>query len=180
MNVTRTLTTIKHSACFVSTNKLQDFKKLKSNKNQQFFKLPDGTKIQMSNGEKFYAPEVLFNPEMLGNDMHKNGLQGVLHESFQKCGHDSRKLLYENVVLTGGSSRLRGLDERLKMELEKLYRPSSSLPAISVKTEWGVNLPWIGASAIAALSTYDKMVVTKQDFEEHGFRVLGKRFLNGK
>ena len=134
----------------------------------------------MSNGEKFYAPEVLFNPEMLGNDMHKNGLQGVLHESFQKCGHDSRKLLYENVVLTGGSSRLRGLDERLKMELEKLYRPSSSLPAISVKTEWGVNLPWIGASAIAALSTYDKMVVTKQDFEEHGFRVLGKRFLNGK
>ena len=117
---------------------------------------------------------------MLGNDMHKNGLQGVLHESFQKCSVDNRKMLYGNIVLTGGTSRLPGLDERLKVELSKLYRPQSSLPDIEIKKDYSVYLPWIGASAIAGLSSYDKMVVTKQDYDENGFRVLGKRFLTGK
>ena len=173
--VTRTLTTIKHSSCFVSNNKLYDLKN-----NEKFFTLPDGNKIEMSKGERFYAPEVLFNPEMLGNDVYKNGLQGVMNESFQKCSVDNRRTLYENIVLTGGSSKLIGIEERLKLELEKLYRPQSSIPKIDIKKDFSMYLPWIGASCIAGLSSFDKMVVTKQDYDESGFRVLGKRFLTGK
>jgi len=39
------------------------------------------------------------------------------------------------------------------------------------------HLGWMGGALLASLSTYDNMVMTRQQYDEHGFRFLKKKFL---
>ena len=55
---------------------------------------------------KFRAPEVLFQPDLIGEECQ--GIHEVLSNSIQKCDMDLRRTLYQNIVLAGGSTLLKG------------------------------------------------------------------------
>ena len=55
---------------------------------------------------KYRAPEVLFQPDLIGEECQ--GIHDVLVQSIQKCDMDLRRTLYYNVVLSGGSTLLKG------------------------------------------------------------------------
>ena len=48
----------------------------------------------------------------------KQSIDDVIDNAIQSCPIDTRRKLYENVVLSGGSSLIKGLDRRLKLELQ--------------------------------------------------------------
>jgi actin-related protein 2 len=62
-----------------------------------FYNLPDNRKIRISQ-EKFEAPEILFNPNLINYD--KKGIDGLLYDSIEVI---NKKLIihniYRNVIL---------------------------------------------------------------------------------
>ena len=53
------------------------------------------------------APEMLFRPELIGEECE--GVHEVLHYAIQKSDLDIRRILYQNIVLSGGSTLFPGL-----------------------------------------------------------------------
>ena len=56
--------------------------------------------------ERFRCPEVLFNPSMVG--MEAVGIHDTTFNSIMKCDVDIRKDLYNNIVLSGGTTMFPG------------------------------------------------------------------------
>lgn len=51
---------------------------------------------------RFRAPEVLFRPDLVGEEFE--GLHEVLLYAIQKSDLDLRRVLFQNIVLSGGST----------------------------------------------------------------------------
>ncbi|KIY71168.1 beta-actin [Cylindrobasidium torrendii FP15055 ss-10] len=101
--------------------------------------LPDGQVITI---ERFHAPEALFRPEILGKDFN----------SITRCDVDVRRDLYGSVVLSGGTSMLSGLPDRLAREVTALA-PTSMKPRVVAPPERMFSLR-IGGSILASLGTF--------------------------
>ena len=66
------------------------------------YEMPDGKTVSLSS-ERFEAPEVLFNPALLGKG-DQDGLHKMVNKTVTECDLDIRKELYQNIILSGGSS----------------------------------------------------------------------------
>jgi actin-related protein len=137
------------------------------------FELPDGKKITLGR-ERFLACEALFDPEYMDRDVPS--LQKLIQTAVTQCDINVRKSLYENIQVAGGLSLLSGLESRLHAELTKL------VPA-SVKVQLHANkdrhyAAWIGGSVISQLSTFNQMLVTKNDYMELGDSLINERYKN--
>lgn len=66
---------------------------------------------------RFRAPEVLFRPDLIGEECE--GIHEVLIYSIEKSDMDLRKMLYQNIVLSGGSTLFKGFGDRLLAEIKK-------------------------------------------------------------
>jgi Actin len=60
---------------------------------------------------------VLFKPDLIGEE--SEGIHEVLMYSIQKSDMDLRKMLYQNIVLSGGSTLFKGFGDRLLQEIKK-------------------------------------------------------------
>jgi len=129
------------------------------------YELPDGT-IVMIGPERFKCPELLFHPELLGKEA--DGIHTMTFKSILSCEVDLRRDLYSNVVLSGGTTMLPGLSERMAKELRELA-PSSMQTKVRVhappERKYSV---WIGGSTLASLSVFSKMWLTREEFNESG------------
>ncbi len=96
MEVVRTL---KERACYLSTNPLKEESIADADKAS--YGLPDGSSIDVG-AARFRAPEVLFRPDLIGEECE--GLHEVLVFAIQRSDLDLRKTLYNNIVLSGGST----------------------------------------------------------------------------
>ena len=56
--------------------------------------------------ERFRAPEILFNPELIGQEYA--GVHQVVLDAINRVDLDLRKSLFSNIVLSGGSTLCRG------------------------------------------------------------------------
>ena len=56
--------------------------------------------------ERFKAPEILFNPELIGEEYA--GVHQVVVDSINRADLDLRKSLFANIVLSGGSTLYKG------------------------------------------------------------------------
>jgi centractin len=63
-------------------------------------------KLSQLGPERFRAPEILFNPELIGQEYA--GVHQVVVDSINRVDLDLRKSLFSNVVLSGGSTLCRG------------------------------------------------------------------------
>lgn len=59
----------------------------------------------------------MFRPDLLGEECE--GIHEVLMYAITKSDMDLRKILYQNIVLSGGSTLLKGFGDRLLLELKK-------------------------------------------------------------
>lgn len=60
---------------------------------------------------------MLFKPDLIGEE--SEGIHEVLMYSIQKSDMDLRKMLYQNIVLSGGSTLFKGFGDRLLQEIKK-------------------------------------------------------------
>jgi len=56
--------------------------------------------------ERFLAPEILFNPELVGQEYP--GVHQIIVDSINRTDLDLRKSLFSNIVLSGGSTLCTG------------------------------------------------------------------------
>lgn len=151
--------TIKEKCCYVALNPAKEEKDTQSR--SEDLKLPDGKVIQLGS-ERFRAPEILFNPELIGQEYA--GVHQVVVDSINRVDLDLRKSLFSNIVLSGGSTLCRSFGDRLLNEVKKLALKDVKI-RIYAPPERKYST-WIGGSILAGLNTFKKMWVSAEEYQE--------------
>jgi centractin len=163
---------IKEKICFVAFN----IEKVEKEDSEDFvepeasYKLPDGNVIQVG-AEKFRAPEVLFNPGLIG--LEYVGIHQCLVNAISKCDMDIRRSLFSDIILAGGSTMHDGFGDRLLVEVRKLA-PRDTKIKIWAPPE-RILSTWIGGSILASLATFKKMWITRKEYDESGKNAIYRK-----
>jgi len=137
---------------------------------EKSYELPDGQVITIGN-ERFRCAEVLFQPSFIG--VEQAGIHSLTYESIMKCDVDIRKELYNNVVLSGGTTMFPGIAERLHKELTALAPPTIRVKVVAPpERKYSV---WIGGSILSSLSTFQQMWISKEEYDESGPGIVHRK-----
>jgi len=185
---------IKEKLCFVALDYEQEVKDFVDTK---IYELPDGQNIMVQKS-RFQCAEALFKPSFLKledegthelvarclNNARALGERNLLplatgtshfrclpHElisKVEKFACPLPRLMKElgGIILSGGSSMFPGIADRLQKEL-KLILPVNSPLKIVCPPERKYS-SWIGGSIIASLACFERMWITKADYDEDG------------
>eukprot|EP01125_Pyxidicula_operculata_P014516 TRINITY_DN483_c0_g4_i1.p1 TRINITY_DN483_c0_g4~~TRINITY_DN483_c0_g4_i1.p1 ORF type:complete len:375 (+),score=39.75 TRINITY_DN483_c0_g4_i1:734-1858(+) len=132
------------------------------------YELPDGQAISIGR-ERFCCPEPLFYPSLLG--LESPGIHECINSSIMKCDSDIHSDMYNNIILSGGSTLLPGMVERLKKELSKL----TQMKVMVVAARERKYLAWIGGSILGSLPSFPNIWISKQDYDEIGPQVVHRK-----
>ena len=158
---------IKEKCCYVAFNPADEELSPQSTP----YALPDGSTVDVG-PEAFRAPEVLFQPHIIGSEYR--GVHDSLVKSIMKADIDIRRVLFSQIVLSGGSTLFNGFGDRLLHELRRHpTSPRETKIRIAAPPE-RLFSTWIGGSILASLATFKSMWITKEDYQENGARVLMK------
>lgn len=116
------------------------------------YELPDGEVITIG-AAQFKCPEVLFDPSRMG--LETGGVHEILARAIMRSDMDVRREMYGNVVLSGGTSLIPGLPDRLAKELCNLASPGVRVRVVAPPQR--LNSVWIGGSILASLSTFQQV-----------------------
>ncbi|KAM3298991.1 hypothetical protein ACQJBY_040473 [Aegilops geniculata] len=124
--------------------------------------------------ERFLVPEMLFHPIDLG--MNQAGLAECIVRAAQACHPYIQPVLYQSIILTGGSTLFPRFAERLQRELRPLVPEEYQVKIISQENPiLGV---WRGGSVLASSPDFQSMCVTKSEYEEMGSARCRRRFFH--
>ncbi|XP_057797109.1 actin-1-like [Salvia miltiorrhiza] len=137
---------------------------------EQNYKLPDGRTISIG-AERFRCPELLFQPSFIG--MNVSGIHHTAYNSIIKCDVDLRKDLYNNIVLSGGTTMFRGFADRISKEMAALA-PSTTKVEVLAPPHRNYSV-WIGGSILASLSTFQQTWISKGEFDELGASIVYRK-----
>ncbi|KAJ2723259.1 Arp2/3 complex subunit, actin nucleation center [Coemansia sp. Benny D115] len=142
--------------------------------NQQRYKVDVGY-------ERFLAPEVFFNPELVSSDF-LTPLPEVVDNCIQASPIDTRRGLYSNIVLSGGSTMFKDFRKRLGRDIKRIVdnriRVSEELSGGRLQSKpIDVNViahkkqrhaVWFGGSIMATTEEFYKFSHSKAEYEEYG------------
>ncbi len=157
---------IKEKMCYLATSS-DNFHELNKEATQrsvhQEYEMSDGKKIKIAN-EMWQCPEALFNPKKyLERDIP--GIHQLLVDCIQNCATDTRKHLYSNIIVSGGTTFLPNFATRFKKEVEALVPHNSSVKIVA--SEDRKFSTWIGCSILGSMGHSD-FYLTKAMYEENG------------
>jgi len=162
---------MKEKTCFAALDFDQAKKEAEqSSTHDVVYELPDGTTVTIGS-QRFRAPEALFQPSLLGKEFP--GIHELTFNSIIKCDIDVRRDLYQNVFLSGGTTMITGLPERLNKELVSLA-PSTIKIKIVAPAERKFSV-WIGGSILSSLSTFQAMWISKSEYDEAGPSIVHRK-----
>ncbi|XP_020259117.1 actin-related protein 6 [Asparagus officinalis] len=149
--------------CQEDTDGVEDRKKTNLSKNE----------FNLTN-ERFLVPEMIFRPSDLGMD--QAGLAECIVRAVHSCHPHLHPVLFESIVLTGGSTLFPGFAERLEKELRPLVRDDYQLKITT--QEDCIKGVWRGGSLLASSPDFESMCVTKSEYEELGSTRCRRRFFH--
>jgi actin-related protein 3 len=143
--------------------------------------------------ERFLAPEVFFNPEIISNKF-RTPLPNLLDEVIQASPIDVRRGLYKNIVLSGGSTLYHNFGRRLQRDIKRLVddrirdseaRSGSGVKSGGLKVEVVSGYPeqrfapWCGGSVYASQPGFSSICYSKADYDELGPSIVRRFALLG-
>ncbi|XP_075495075.1 actin-related protein 3-like [Primulina tabacum] len=178
---------VKEMHCYTSSDIVKEFNKhdkepTKYIKQWRGSKPKTGAPYSCDIGyERFLGPEIFFNPEIYSSDF-TSPLPDVIDKCIQSAPIDTRRALYKNVVLSGGSTMFKDFHRRLQRDLKKIVdarvQASDARLGGEVKAKpVEVNVTshpiqrcavWFGGSVLASTSEFFTACHTKAEYEEHG------------
>ncbi|KAL7415939.1 putative ARP3-actin related protein [Mrakia frigida] len=184
---------IKEDYSYVCQDMVKEFKKYDDDPYKWFARFEGehsvtGRKYGVDVGwERFLAPEIFFNPEIVSSDF-LTPLPEVVDNVIQASPIDVRRGLYKNIVLSGGSTMFKNFSQRLKRDLKNIV---DSRVALSESASGGhmrssgveVNVishakqryaVWYGGSLMASLPEFNSYCTSKADYEEYGPSIVRK------
>jgi len=179
-----TVRQIKEKLCYVGYD--MELEKNLSNDTTvlvETYTLPDGRVIRVG-GERFEAPEVLFEPHLI--DVEGMGMAEQLFDCINKADVDTRPEFYNHIVLSGGSTMYPGLPSRLEKEIKKLYleRVAKGKKELMTKFKCRIEDPprrkhmvFLGGAVLAEImKDKDHFWMNSNEYAEQGENVLKKCF----
>lgn len=165
------------------------------------YELPDGTHVDIGH-ERFLPSELFFDPGALdladplltaiGFNVMDPGRAGannvfssveplprlVVDSILRSENTDAQAALCGNIVVTGGSSCLDGLSERLKAEVEAVVFMSAPSWKVRTITSSAAERPicaWLGGSILASLGTFHETWIARSEYDEYGSNIIDKK-----
>lgn len=97
----------------------------------------------------------------------------AVDEAIQASPIDTRRALYGNVVLSGGSTMLKNFGRRLCAELSLItagrLQPGAKTIDVTVQSHaLQQHAAWFGGSLVACDPSFKDVVKTRAQYEEHG------------
>jgi len=122
--------------------------------------------------EQFRCAEALFRPSIIELESTA-GIHELIYDSIMKCDVDIRTDLYVNTILAGGSTMFPGMADRMQKEITSLA-PSSVRVRIVAPPDRKYSV-WFGGSILASLSTFERMWISKEEYEESGPTIVHRK-----
>lgn len=184
----RTAEKIKQEYCYVCPDIVKEFNKFDRDP-ERFAKLivenkeKTQKKVVDVGYERFLAPEIFFNPEIASSNFF-TPLPTLVDQTIQACPIDVRKGLYNNIVLSGGSTMFKDFGRRLQRDLKSLVNNRiSQSEHLSGTKSTGVdvqvishirqrNAVWSGGSLLAQTPEFKSYCHTKKDYDEYGPEIV--------
>ncbi|KAK4026015.1 actin-related protein 6 [Daphnia magna] len=193
MDETYVINQLKEDTCFVSTDFNGDMaiaqKKGKDNPYVVDYVLPDFTTIRRGyvrpkdeagsgeqvirmNNERFAVPELLFHPSDIG--IQQMGISEAIVYVIEQFPSEVQYHLYKNVLLIGGSCSLPNFKERVEKDVRTMA-PAECEVRINLASN-PVTDAWRGGCVLTKDPQFSSQLVTRREYEEHGFSLCLQRF----
>ncbi|XP_052888766.1 actin-related protein 5 [Anopheles moucheti] len=124
--------------------------------------------------ERIRAPEILFQPSIIGS--YEAGLAETIDFVLKLFPANQRYCLVENIFLTGGCAKIRGLKDRLSREMREML-PFEARFEIEIARDPILDA-WNGASKFCLTETFRQSLITRSMYEECGGEYI-KEHVNG-
>lgn len=158
---------MKEKCCYVADDLEEELEHDRVSGEVTEYQMPDGQIISLGS-ECFRTPEALFQPHLTGSE--EQGLHQIAYSSIAHSDVSTRRELYSNIVLSGGSTNFDNLPERLQTEIQRLAPSSVSVRVLHPEDrQYSV---WIGAATLASLESFLPQWVTKEEYEERGMAAV--------
>lgn len=178
---------IKETSCYTCSDIVKEFNK-HDREPSKYIKQWTGVKPKTGASytcdigyERFMGPEIFFSPEIYDSDF-TTPLPAVIDKCIQSSPIDTRRALYKNIVLSGGSTMFKDFHRRLQRDLKKIVdtrvRAASARLGPDVKSQpIEVNVAnhpiqryavWFGGSVLASTAEFYGACHTKAEYEEYG------------
>jgi len=136
------------------------------------YTLPNDDVWKFTN-EHYRVAEPLFQPALIGYSAY--GLHDLIYQSLKRLPAEHVDTCRESIVAFGGSSLFQGFQDRLMHQLQPLF--GSSHPIKVHASHDRKHASWIGASIFSTLSDFAKLMITKQEYDEHGPTIVHTKCL---
>ncbi|AJV45006.1 ADE_G0029950.mRNA.1.CDS.1 [Saccharomyces cerevisiae] len=184
----RTAEKIKQEYCYVCPDIVKEFNKFDRDPSKfaQFVvenQEKTRRKVVDIGYERFLAPEIFFNPEIASSDF-LTPLPTVVDQTIQACPIDVRKGLYNNIVLSGGSTMFKDFGRRLQRDVKSIVNnriaqsellsgtKSTGVDVSVISHRKQRNAVWFGGSLLAQTAEFKGYCHTKKDYEEYGPEIV--------
>lgn len=179
---------IKEQFCYVAPDIVREYQKYDNDPTK--FKVYEGSHPKTKQPyvvdvgyERFLGPELFFNPEIYG-DKYTTPLPEIIDVTIQNCPIDTRRRLYRNIVLSGGSTMFKDFAKRLERDVNRFCKQRQKEQASKIlqgsqmqvqETEVKVIqhrmqrfAVWFGGSMLGSLPQFYEMAHSKREYEEIG------------
>lgn len=163
--------TIKEKICFLTNNPQRTYDDRSGGTGElenTSYVLPDGRTVEIGVSPRLKAPEILFKPDIIGQEC--GGVHEILVSSISKSDLDLRKIFYQNIVLSGGSTLFKGFGDRLLNEVKKIS--SNDLKIRISAPQERLYSTWIGGSILASLEIFKKNWISRKEYDEDGLSLI--------
>jgi len=172
---------VKENFCYVCPN-VEKEKTKYENKPEKYYKVYEDintlTKERFTvkvGYEAFLAPELFFQPKLFNREF-TTPLSELVDESILNSPIDVRRKLYNNIVLSGGSTMFKNLPKRLERDIRR--RVNARLPESAKKVSVNVVshayqrfAVWFGGSMLSSTPEFFTKCHTREQYLEHGPRI---------
>ncbi|BFZ58318.1 Actin-related protein 4 [Savitreella phatthalungensis] len=128
------------------------------------FELPTGASNEFG-PERFRLTERFFTS---GPDGKHMSIQQLAQQAIASTEADIRPQLMQNVIVTGGSSLIPGMEARIQLELANTFSGSKLrlyAPGNTIERKCS---SWLGGSILSSLGTFHQLWLSKQEYDEAG------------
>ena len=89
-----------------------------------------------------------------------------------RVDEDLRDILFENILVSGGNSKLKGFNQRLEHELKK--QPTDHKISSLKYADNALLSTWVGGSVLASIAGYRDQWISMDHYAEYGSNIVHK------